>query len=317
LLIESLIMSLYIRDIMSWNIREFLDEDEDSVIELIKLVYGISDYREFWHWMVKTNPSGHARIYLAYEDKNIIGHYMVAPRRRKIKEDIIMDGEAVWAAVHPDYRKQGIFTELGFHTFSNIRNDIPICTGFPNIYAINGHLKSGWHFFDIPLLKLNIKSRLNKKDNTIIHKGEFGKEFDKFWMRISGDYSNIVVRDASYLNYRYFRKPVDYEFRVIRDEEILGYVVLKKYFDKSHIVDILAIDDAILSELITASISFAINNRSKILSCIMMKDLFYYESLMSYGFDDTERKLFIYHINHKKFKMPREYFITMGDWDVF
>lgn len=302
---------------MPWKIREYKDEDEDQVLELIKLVYGLTDYREFWRWMVKTNPSGRAKIYLAYEDENIIGHYMVVPRRRKIRKDIIMDGEAVWAAVHPDYRKKGVFTELGFHTLSDIRNEIPVCTGFPNIYAINGHLKIGWHFFDIPLLKLDINDRFNKKENTLTHRGEFGREFDEFWTRISKDYSNIVVRDASYLNYRYYHKPIDYEFRVIRDEKILGFVILKKYFDKSHIVDILAIDDAILSELLVASINFAVSNKSKTLSCIIMKDRFYYDSLLSYGFDDMEKKLFIYHINRENFKMPKEYFITMGDWDVF
>jgi len=302
---------------MQWKIREYKDQDQDRLIKLIELVYGITDYSEFWRWMVKTNPSGRAKIYLAYVDENIIGNYIVVPRRRKIREDIIIDGEAVWAAVHPDYRKQGIFTELGFYTLNDIRNEIPVCTGFPNIYAIEGHLKVGWHFFDIPLLKLNINNRFNKKNNTQIHKSEFGREFDEFWTRISKDYPNIVIRDASYLNYRYFQKPIDYEIRVVRDEEILGFVVLKKYFDKSHIVDILAIDDEVLSELLSASINFAVNNKSKTLSCIMMKDRFYYDSLLSYGFDDLEKKLFIYHLNLKNFMMPKEYFITMGDWDVF
>ncbi|MHA1491434.1 MAG: GNAT family N-acetyltransferase [Promethearchaeota archaeon] len=302
---------------MPWEIREYKDEDEDQVLELIKLAYGLTDHREFWRWMVKTNPSGHAKIYLVYEGNNIIGNYMIVPRRRKILDDIVMDGEAVWAAVHPNYRKKGIFTELGIYSLADIRNEIPVCTGFPNIYAINGHLKAGWRFFDIPLLKLDINDKTNKKDSTLVHRGEFGEEFDDFWMKISKDYSNIVVRDASYLNYRYFHKPIDYEIRVIRDEEVLGFVVLKKYFDKSHIVDILAKDDAILSELLAASINFAVNNKSKILSCIMMEDRFYYASLMSYGFDDIERKLFIYHINRENFKMPKEFFITMGDWDVF
>jgi len=302
---------------MPWKIRQYNDEDEDQVIELIKLVYKLTDYRDFYRWMVRANPSGHGKIYLAYENENIIGHYLVVPRRRKIGKDIIMDAEAVWAAVHPDYRKQGIFTELGFHTLNDIRNEIPVCTGFPNIYAITGHLKTGWHFFDIPLLKLSIKNKPNINENTVVHKGEFGKEFDEFWKQISKDYSNIVVRDAAYLNYRYLHKPVDYEFRVIRDKEVLGFVVLKKYFDKSHIVDIFAIDDAILSELLSASINFAIENKSKILSCIMMKDGFYYDSLLSNGFDDKERRLFIYHINRDGFKMPKDFFITMGDWDVF
>ena len=302
---------------MPWKIRQYKDEDEDQVIDLIKLVYGLSEFRDFYRWMVKSNPNSHGKIYLALDNENIIGHYLVVPRRRKIENDIIIDGEAVWAAVHPNYRKQGIFTELGIYALNDIQNEIPVCTGFPNIYAIQGHLKVGWHFFDIPLLKLTVKNKFNKKDNTFMHKGEFGIEFDEFWKKISKDYSNIVVRDASYLNYRYFHKPIDYEIRVIRDEEILGFVVLKKYFDKSHIVDILAIDDVILSELLVASINFAIKNESKILSCIMMKDKFYYDSLLSHGFDDREKKLFIYHTNREDFKMPKEYFITMGDWDVF
>ena len=302
---------------MSIKIRKYNDEDEEQVVKLIKLVYKLSDYRDLYRWMNKTNPSGHGKIYLACDNKNIVGHYLVVPRRRKIEKDIIIDGEAVWAAVHPGYRKQNIFTDLGLHTLNDIQNEIPLCTGFPNIHAIKSHLKVGWHFFDVPLLKLNIKNRTKVNENTLVHSGKFEKEFDEFWKEVSKDYSNIIVRDAAYLNYRYQHKPIDYKVRVVRNKKLLGFVVLKKYFDKSHIVDILAKDDTTLSELLSASINFAIENKSKILSCIMMKDRFYYDSLLSNGFNDKERKLFIYHINREGFKMPKDFFITMGDCDIY
>jgi len=302
---------------MTWKIREYEDGDETGILDLLKASYGLTDYMEFWRWMVKTNPSGHAKIYLAHDDNKFVGHYMVVPRRRKIRDKIIMDGEAVYAMVHPEYRKQGIFTELGRFTLDAIKNEIPICTGFPNKYAIKGHIKTGWHFFDVPLLKLPLTKKSNVKDKTAFHGEKFGKKFDDFWDKTSKNYVNIVVRDSAYLNYRYYYKPIDYEVRVVEDKEILGFVVLKKYFDKSHIVDILAVDEEVLSCLIDASINFAINNKSEVLSCIMVKDRLYYKMLLSKGFNDLERTQFIYHLNDESFKMPKEFFITMGDWAVF
>ena len=148
------------------------------------------------------------------------------------------------------------------------------------------------------------------EDKTTYLEGKFGIEFDDFWTDISNNFTNIVVRDSPYLNYRYYFKPIDYEIRVVKDKKILGFVVLKKYKEKSHIVDILAANHDALSLLIDASINFAINNKSEVLSCIMVKDRLYYQMLLSKGFNDLEKKQYIYHLNNEKFKTYRRRIVT-------
>jgi len=105
-----------------WSTRAYRDGDEEAISELESAVYGeLQDkdqWRRWWHWMYKDNPGGTGLIWLAEDAVKLVGHYPLIPVRLKLGNQIVKASQNLDQMTHPDYRHQGIATNLGRQTLN-------------------------------------------------------------------------------------------------------------------------------------------------------------------------------------------------------
>lgn len=165
---------------------------------------------------------------------------------------------------------------------------------------------------------------------------EFPEEIDEFWDRASAGHKIISVRDHRYLNWRYCQCPTrTYGIHVARsDGKLAGYLV-RRTFEKGGlklgvIMDMLVEPgrgDVLNALLQSALASFREQAPDAIVSLIQ-SDAFYYPALRRHGFfripERFNPRTFNYvcrvhwpDLPEGEFCAPQNWFITLGDYDVY
>ncbi len=137
-----------------------------------------------------------------------------------------------------------------------------------------------------------------------VHKvNSFDERADALWQSTSQKIGNAVVRDAKYLNWRYFSplKPVYDVFIAERKHQLVGYIVLRIREDRENvkeavIADILAKDHSplIASQLILSAVRFAVKNNCDVVRAWCVKHSRYLSCLRAVGF--LKRKSLVHFI---------------------
>lgn len=235
-----------------------------------------------WRWMFADNPAGSSIIFLAEHNGKLVGEYPLVMADMKIGGRIAKAGQIADTMTHPKYRRQGIAFSLGGEALRQLKEQGALLAfGFPTDEAYLLHCKSGW--LDICSIRLMIKplnlrtmlerhltrnkllldvlSAIGELALKIIFRAErtpqidgltitklsyFDDRFNEFWERIAEDYNIIVVRNKSYLNWRYVDVPnASYDiYAAEKYGKICGYVILdRKYLRRlvfGRILDIIA-----------------------------------------------------------------------------
>jgi GNAT superfamily N-acetyltransferase len=254
----------------SWSIRAYRNEDERGILELWKAVYPEHEYSgekwlDYWRWTYFNNPAGKGWIWLAEDDKKIVGQSAIIPANMKIDGERIVSFQSVDTMTHPDYRRQGIYETLAKKVYEEAKNEgVLIGYRFPNE---NSHpiaiKKLDW--FDVATLNniikpLNWKNALSNRTSnrsllnlaklggglkdgisekftrnttstelTVEQISSFNTSVDELWADISTKYPIVILKNREYLNWRYVNGPVAnfiiYAARKGGTTE--GYLVLK------------------------------------------------------------------------------------------
>jgi len=138
----------------SWVIRPYNDGDETGYIALMNIVF--PRYRcdlKRWRWEFGGNPFGSVQTFSDFKGK-IIGHMGLMCVPIKIEKRILLGSQAVDLAVHPSFRRKGIFLEIGKKLSRDAKDrGIVISYGVPNEPSYRGHVKYGWFLVsEIPVL---------------------------------------------------------------------------------------------------------------------------------------------------------------------
>jgi GNAT superfamily N-acetyltransferase len=250
-----------------WDIREYLDGDEEQILELRGATTGDSKDPQWWNWIYRNGPDGPSIFFLAVDNEKIIGINPNLPLRIKIEERVCKSALSFDVMTHPDYQRQGVLTELAkLMTPYKIKSGFNLDHGTSTIqrFPVYRKLESshGYTYFVIcqPRLltkvidwgnilktRFRIPSIISKicgyvldritgrishtqdSDTEIVQISSFDKSFDKFWLRASELKKIMIVRDMKYLNWRYCEKPGN-EYNIFaakRHKEIVGFIVVK------------------------------------------------------------------------------------------
>jgi len=137
-----------------WTIRAYKDGDETGYIELMNRVFQNSKFNlKQWRWEFPDNPFGFLQVFGDFHGK-IVGHMALVQVPMKIGDCTVQGSQAVDLAVHPDFRRQRMFLEIGKNLMQYAkREEVAISYGVPNEAAYRGHLKYGWFYVsEIPVL---------------------------------------------------------------------------------------------------------------------------------------------------------------------
>ncbi len=154
---------------------------------------------------------------------------------------------------------------------------------------------------------------------------ELDERFDVFWEKAISLYPVMGVRDRDYLIWRYLQHPLrSYTiFRAMKNGEMKGYIVLRKVellkFNSAVIVDLLALNDETVSELVAHGIEHMRREKADLLGFMVPKPHPYYRSLRKKGFLQSSKvfHFLVYsHSDRKILSSPESWYVTWGDTDV-
>jgi len=254
-------------DANTWQIAAYRPDLASSVLDLHKRVWPHAEISDttYHNWQYQENPAGLSLSSLALDTSTgrVIGEFGAVPVR------VVIDGEERLAAIalnvatDPANQRQGVFAALGAGSHDLMaKHDVALAFAMPNANSFPGFLsRLGYSFVgDVPFLVRPVntarlaQSRLGvpllpslaalaakllfpalpnaPREVTGVEVGQvaaFDEAFDALWKRLRNRQRVMLVRDASYLEWRYLRIPLrEYScFAAVAGGELAGYVVLR------------------------------------------------------------------------------------------
>ena len=249
-------------------IREYEERDEAQILPLLRMVLAEPEqYNEaYWRWMYQQKPAEATKIWLAFDDKRLVGHYALVANTMNINSRRQVGVAAINIAVHHDYQGRGIFSQLVARAAEEAsREGIAFTFVFPNerSYPIFTQ-KLGW--FEVCSLRelykpldvdkivkrrfkgrylrktlsyvgpLLLKTFFRNRDFTlptgvsITEAPAFDERVDVLCEKAAGGHNISIIRNRNYLNWRYVDRPTNSNYTIYlaeRGNEVLGYIVLK------------------------------------------------------------------------------------------
>ncbi|PYN80934.1 MAG: hypothetical protein DMD96_12770 [Candidatus Rokuibacteriota bacterium] len=209
----------------------------------------------YYRWKYGNGPGESDRVRLAIGVDGLIGVVAMLPRRIKLGGQVLTAFEFGDLLTGPGYRRQGVFSTLGREACEASAAMGALSYVKPNADAAPALLK---HLGFRPLLELETLARPIRVSRILAQRfgrwpfgawgrpldklfavrassgppfltreAIFGEEFDGLWEAVAGDYPAIVVRDRTYLEWRYRQNPTDYTVLAARDGSgrLRGYAV--------------------------------------------------------------------------------------------
>ena len=133
-------------------VRNYRPEDEDAVIDLLKMSLGESEVNlrtsEFWRWKHINNPFGSSFVKVSCDENGqIAGLRAFMQWGLKAGEKNLRAVRAVDTSTHPNFRRMGIFSTLTKKVVEDVTEDgVDLIFNTPNQLSMPGYLKMGWQY---------------------------------------------------------------------------------------------------------------------------------------------------------------------------
>ncbi len=214
--------------------------------------------QDFYRWKYFGNPLGNAIVGIATAGGSVVSVVAATPKRIWLSGKTVLACELGDFLTDGNYRKMGLFSQLielvcreastrGSSLVYVRPNDVsfPILAGKLSFheaqrmdarrFAIPSHTLSRKTGIPAGLLRLSgmdwlFKNRCIPRSPgsavTVVPVERFGDETDQLWQRASAGYDFALVRDSSYLNWRFSDCPTPYKiWLALRNGRTVGYLV--------------------------------------------------------------------------------------------
>lgn len=326
------------------EIRKYKKGDEEEIIKLWEKISGkllgkndiFKIDKKWWNWRVLKNPCGLPDITVAVsDDGEIVAHHMSERLVLRSGEGDKKICQGVLSMA--DEKHRGLpFLKLVNTVAKDLSSSKDIAYGFPNKDSQYLFEKLGWqNAGDVPVLgrPLNFFFEAfdflrNSRKYEVKSINAFDKRLDKFLDSIKNDFDYFIKRDFNFLNWKYGGDaPKQYEKRlVIKDGKVRGYCVFRcgKFNDVKTglIVDILADDKRGFDALVDEVLKYFKAEKMRFASCYMIKNNFFYNSLIRRGFIPVpkfllpKRNALLLFSESKDVLNLKKWYLSYGDWDA-
>ena len=134
----------------TYTVRRYRPADREAFFSLYETVFGERPADEWFDWKYESNPyfEGVPMIVAATGD-DLVGAVPLFAQRMRVDSQTVRTFQPADVMVHPDHRKQGLFTRMIEESYESFRTDEPtLLIGFPNDAALPGWLKTGWEIVE-------------------------------------------------------------------------------------------------------------------------------------------------------------------------
>lgn len=205
----------------------------DDLLALMREVYGQAMSEAEFDWFFNRNPVGSRTLSVAEDDGRVAGMVAMVLARAVVGGHETRVAFAVHAVTHPASRGKGIFSRLELGNEERAAEQgATLALGFTNPVA--GPIlvgKLGWR----DLYRMRVWARPLRPLRALRRVGggglppprgaaleRFAEEQERAWRAVQPRWGSCLVRDASYLNWRYLEAPREY--RAFASES--GYAVV-------------------------------------------------------------------------------------------
>ncbi len=253
---------------LTWDLVSYTPDLAEEVVELSRRTWGEAEITnlDYHRWQYVDNPAGPVMGFLARdrETHKIVGQEALIP----IQVDLDGVPTAVTLSLNtttdPAYRRKGIFGGLIRSANESLAPaGMAYVYGVPNQNSYAGFIGLGWYLVgDIPLLvrPVNLRRLVAQRTSlpgvaplvaiagrplaptlpktpqpvegvSITPVEQFDASFDDLWQRVRGRQRVMVIRDSTYLNWRFHQIPLrryDCFKATTTDQVLVGYIVLRE-----------------------------------------------------------------------------------------
>lgn len=129
-----------------YTIRRYQSGDEAAVTALREEVWGQTFDESWFTWKYVDNPYlDHIPVIVAESDGSVVGTRPFVGFRIAANSDTVTALLATDTMVHPDYRRQGLFTRMTERALDRYADGNPaLVFNFPNPTSLTGYRSMGW-----------------------------------------------------------------------------------------------------------------------------------------------------------------------------
>lgn len=127
-----------------WSAKPYEPTDRMAMLELMRTGYDDPAVRPeaFFTWQFFRNPDGEAVIWLATTGREVVGQYLVVPRRFAFNGREQLGALSAFTLTREDFRGKGIFILLARRVYASCRaRGIRWIYGFPNPNSYTGFVR--------------------------------------------------------------------------------------------------------------------------------------------------------------------------------
>ncbi|MBN1163170.1 MAG: GNAT family N-acetyltransferase [Candidatus Krumholzibacteriota bacterium] len=347
----------------TWEKRPFKDSDREKLKALYENVQSRPFNPQHWSWQFREASAAEGYIWMADHQGTLAGQYATIPVRIQVRDKKIKGALSLDTMTRGDFRKQGIFVALARAVYQQLRsNGVRLVYGFPNDNSYPGFIKhldfrvleklpalvrplniseiarvktgnrllSRWVGLPAQTLwDLIFTAGTGEEEIEIESPREFTPAVDQLFEELSPQFGNMLVRDYSYLRWRYDQNPKhDYHrFLAYRRGKLAGYCVCgrteRRGISIGLIVDLFASprDRELAAALIDRALRGFREQKLALASCLLIPGSPFMKVLKRWGFIFTARRFpFILRNNTGDLAeddvfSTRHWHITYGDGD--
>jgi GNAT superfamily N-acetyltransferase len=219
----------------------------DEVRGLMAEVWGEAATPSDFDWWYERNPTGPRLLSLVVDGGRVAGASGMSFFALRLGGEERKVAFALDAAMHADYRGQGLWSLLELHNEAEAaRAGAAAVLGFPNDVSDSILVgKLGWRelsrlrLWARPLSLRARESGLRDVPGETLDR--FGDEAEQVYRTASADWGNHLLRPATYLNWRFVESPRPYRILAERRAGVLeGWAVVTHRRFRGHAVGVVA-----------------------------------------------------------------------------
>ena len=208
---------------MPVDVRAYRDGDEAAILELFARSFPHAPRSpEHFDWKYRRNPYGNEHISLAFDDRQLVGHYAAYPVPfRDGESDVIAhqvgDTMTDVSVRHIGRGPTSVFGRTALHFYETFcEGRVAFNYGFnaANVQRFSMRFLRSDRVEPVPYRWRDMSSLRPISRAERLARGyrlqlvrEATPEFDELFARVAGDYAFLVRRDARYVQWRHFDAP--------------------------------------------------------------------------------------------------------------
>ncbi|MDQ2051463.1 GNAT family N-acetyltransferase [Natronolimnohabitans sp. A-GB9] len=134
-----------------YRVRTYESGDREGILSLFETEWGERPSTDWFDWKYVDDPYlSHAPITLAEHDGEIVAVQGYVPCRVRWRDHVVLALKPVDAVVHPDHRRQGLYSRITEHAIRHYREREPaFFFNYPNVASLGAQQKLGWSEVDV------------------------------------------------------------------------------------------------------------------------------------------------------------------------